>query len=62
MRKPRDFKSAWMPHLRCSTDIDGRFVDSSDYYISVEDPKTLREAATWLLKAADWLEEKEGEK
>jgi len=26
------------------------------------DSKHLRKLATWLLKAADWLEEKEGEK
>ena len=61
MRKPREF-SGYGPYSHCDQ-IDGhphyaRYkVWVGNIMLSV---KQLRAFAAWLLKAADWLEEKEG--
>ena len=60
MRKPRDY-TGYGPDSRCyrGLEIMRPRVFVSGYQMKV---KSLRAFAAWLLKAADWLEEKEGEK
>ena len=58
MRKPKEISyskggAAWIcTALQSWIAVDGRVLS----------PKDARKLAAWLLKAADWLEEKEGEK
>ena len=59
MKKPRDLKCRWLPELRCGTDSDGRYIASDEGWDDEANAKALRKVAAWLLKAADWLEEKE---
>ena len=59
MRKPREF-SGYGPMAYCDRPLAGergyRLVTVGSCRMS---SKQLRSFATWLLKAADWLEEKE---
>ena len=57
MRKPRDNSHPRM-HCQSSFDAGGNRIWVLGWSISVS---RARRMATWLLKAADWLEEKEGE-
>lgn len=60
MRKPREFYG-YGPLSYCERDPDKIYphrVYVDTFRLSA---KQLRHFATWLLKAADWLEEKEGE-
>jgi len=60
MRKPREF-SGYGPYSRC---IKGDWRDATSRIWVARwalSPDAARKLATWLLKAADWLEEKEGE-
>jgi len=70
MRKPETFKryeddSSWLrntPVVSCEEWPDvGRSVEFR-YEASTSNPQHLRDLSALLLKAADWLEEKEGEK
>lgn len=67
MRKPREFRRkgavAWCkstPQFVCQADEDGSKYVISYFDSETSKPKHLRDLAAWLLKAADWLEEKEG--
>ena len=62
MRKPRDKWTPGEPVLQCTYAEDGsrrKVVRFGGYEL---DKKRLWKTIKWLLKAADWLEEKEGER
>ena len=59
MRKPDPYSH--LIEVKCAYYGANHFVDF-DEGSATNDPGEVRDLATWLLKAADWLEEKEGEK
>ena len=66
MKKPRVIKHMgkdWIICERYTSGAKGIFFWSGPFYnvMNIRTPKEARKVAAWLLKAADWLEEKEGE-
>ena len=58
MRKPRARWHRTSGRMICISDFTGNWIRFRGSYFNA---KEARAFAAWLLKAADWLEEREGE-